>query len=87
MQSALAYKSDQQPGRQNSMAIVYVEPRPKGGDHPTHYVVEDRADHQLNGNFQTQADAIAWAKRQGHSPRVAHVRHTDKGNPDHWRPV
>ena len=72
------------------MAVVYVEARPKGrpeGSPITDYVVEDHADHVL-GTFSTQADAIAWAKRHGHSPHVARVRHlNDKKKPDHWRAV
>jgi hypothetical protein len=70
------------------MAVVYIEARPKGrpeGSAITDYVVEDHADHAL-GAFATQAEAIAWAKRQGHSPHVARVRHlNDKRKPDHWR--
>jgi SRSO17 transposase len=35
-----------------------------------------------------QAEAITWAKSEGHSPHVARVRHlNDKKIPDHWRPV
>jgi len=72
------------------MAVVYVEARPKGrqeGSPITDYVVEDHADHQL-GTFRTQAEAITWAKRQGHSPHVARVRHlNDKRKPDQWRAV
>jgi len=69
------------------MAIVYIEARPKGreGDPIDHYVVEDHADHEL-GKFNTQADAIGWAKKNGHTPHVARVRHlNDKKKPDHWR--
>jgi hypothetical protein len=70
------------------MANVYVEARPKGrpeGSPITDYVVEDHADNVL-GTFGTQADAIAWAKRQGHRPLVARVRHlNNKRIPDHWR--
>lgn len=72
------------------MATVFIEARPKGrpeGSHIEDYVVEDHADHVL-GTFATQAEAIAWAKRQGHSPHVARVRHLDdKRKPDHWRAV
>jgi hypothetical protein len=72
------------------MAIVYIEARPKGrpeGSSIQDYVVEDHADHVL-GSFTTQADAIAWAKKNGHSPHVARVRHlNDKKRPDHWRAV
>ncbi len=69
------------------MANVYVEPRPKGRPEGTaieDYAVEDRADHVLS-THRTQSEAIAWARGQGHSPLVARVRNTDKGNPDHWR--
>jgi hypothetical protein len=38
--------------------------------------------------FNTQVEAITWAKSQGHSPHVARLRHlNDKKIPDHWRPV
>lgn len=70
------------------MANVYVEPRPKGreGDAISHYVVEDHADSELH-RAPTQ-DAIDWAKKQGHSPLVARVRHlSDKKKPDQWRAV
>ncbi|ASL12320.1 hypothetical protein U8D42_27190 (plasmid) [Mycobacterium europaeum] len=71
------------------MGNVYVEPRPKGreGDAISHYVVEDHADSELH-RASTQQDAIDWAKKQGHSPLVARVRHlTDKKKPDQWRAV
>ena len=68
--------------------IVFIEPRPKGlpeGDPVEAYVVEDHADHVLE-TFKTQHDAIEWAKRQGHSPHIARVRHlNDKRKADHWR--
>jgi hypothetical protein len=70
------------------MANVYIEPRPKGrpeGSRIDDYVVEDHADHEL-GTFQNQREAIDWAKRGGHHPLVARVRHlNDKKIPDHWR--
>jgi len=70
------------------MAVVYIEARPKGKPEGTRiddYVVEDHADHAL-ASFQTQKEAIDWAKRNNHSPHVARVRHlNDKRNPDHWR--
>jgi hypothetical protein len=72
------------------MAQVFVEPRPKGrkeGDQIDDYVVEDHADHVLH-TAKTQEDAINWAKKNGHSPHVARVRHlNDKKTPDHWRAV
>ncbi len=70
------------------MANVYVEARPKGrheGDPIDDYAVEDHADHAL-ATFKTQHEAIAWAKKNGHMPHVARVRHlNDKKRPDHWR--
>jgi hypothetical protein len=70
------------------MANVYVEARPKGrpeGSPIEDYVVEDHADHPL-ATFRTQREAIDWAKKQGHSPLVARVRHlNNKKIPDHWR--
>jgi hypothetical protein len=73
-----------------SMSNVYVEPRPKGRPEGTHiddYVVEDHADHAL-ATFKTQGEAIDWAKKNGHTPHVARVRHlNDKKKADHWRAV
>jgi len=60
-----------------TMANVYVEPRPKGrteGSHIDDYVVEDHADHVL-ATFKTQREAMEWAKKNGHAPHVARVRH------------
>jgi hypothetical protein len=65
-----------------------VEARPKGRQEGTaidDYVVEDHADHILH-TAKTQQDAINWAKKEGHSPLVARVRHlNDKKKPDQWR--
>lgn len=70
------------------MANVYVEARPRGrpdGTPISDYVVESHVDEVL-GTFNTQHEAIAWAKGQGHQPLVARVRHlNDKKKPDHWR--
>jgi len=70
------------------MANVYIEARPKGrpeGSLISDYVVEDHAEHTL-ATFKTQREAIDWARRQGHAPLVARVRHlNDKKRPDHWR--
>jgi hypothetical protein len=70
------------------MANVYVEARPKGrqeGSPIEDFVVEDHANHVLR-TFKTQAEAIGWAKKNGHAPLVARVRHlNDRKNPDHWR--
>jgi hypothetical protein len=67
---------------------VYIEARPKArpeGDPIDDYVVEDHADHVL-ATFKTQREAIDWAKKNGHAPHVARVRHlNDKKKPDHWR--
>ena len=71
------------------MAIVYIEARPKGreGSPITGFVAETEGDHLL-GTFTPQDDASLWAKRYGHTPHVARVRHlSDKRVPDHWRAV
>jgi hypothetical protein len=73
--------------RRNAMPNVYVEARPKGlreGSPIDDYVVEDHAD-RLLGTFKTQSDAIAWAKKMGHHPLVARLRHLNsKRIPDNW---
>ena len=70
------------------MPNVYVEARPKGrkeGDPIDDYVVEDHANHVL-ATFKTQHDAIEWARKQGHHPLVARVRHlNNRSTPGHWR--
>ena len=70
------------------MGNVYIVPRPKGRHEGTAiegYVIEDHKDHVLK-TFKTQKEAIDWAKKVGHHPLVARVRHiTDKKNADHWR--
>ena len=67
------------------MPNVYVEPRPKGGETIENYVVEDHSDHVLH-TAKTQAEAIEWARKEGHHPLVARVRQiNDKKRPDHWR--
>ena len=70
------------------MAQVFIEPRPKGREESApieDYVVEDHADHVLH-TAKRQEDAIDWARKNGHSPHVARVRHlNDKKKPDHWR--
>jgi hypothetical protein len=65
------------------MANVYVEARPKGRPEGTAiegYVVEDHIDSVL-GSFTTQSDAIEWAKKRGHRPLVAHIRHLNEEEP------
>jgi hypothetical protein len=61
-------------------------PRAVLGEAPIEdFVVEDHADHAL-GTFKTQKEAIDWARKDGHSPLFARVRHlNDKKIPDHWR--
>jgi hypothetical protein len=70
------------------MTIVYIEAHPKGrpeGSPIEDYVVEDHADHVL-ATFKTQHEAIEWAKKNGHSPHIARVRHlSDRKQADHWR--
>jgi hypothetical protein len=70
------------------MANVFVEARPKGrqeGSAVEDYVVEDHANSVLHTS-KTQGEAIEWARKQGHSPLVARVRHlNDKKKPDQWR--
>ena len=61
------------------MPNVYVEARPEGhleGSAIDDYVVEDHADHVL-ATFKTQQEAIAWAKKNNHSPPVARLRHSE----------
>ncbi|AFC85691.1 hypothetical protein [Frateuria aurantia] len=71
------------------MPNVYVEPRPKG--RPEGTAIEDYILEYAHGarvdqvDYKTQAAAIQAARIAGHSPLVARVRHTDKGNPGHWR--
>ena len=72
------------------MAVVFIEARPKDkpeGSPIDDYVIEDHANHIL-ASFRTQKEAIDWARKDGHTPQVARVRHlNDKGKPDHWRAV
>jgi len=67
------------------MANVYIEARPKGRPEPSpieDYVVEDHAESVLK-TFKTQHEAIEWARKQGHHPLVARVRHlNDKAKLD-----
>jgi hypothetical protein len=68
--------------RESTMSNVYIEPRPKGrpkGDPIDDYVVEDHADHLL-ATFKTQREAIEWAKKNGHTPLVARIRHLSDKN-------
>ncbi len=71
------------------MPNVFVEPEPKGrpeGSQITHFVLEHARDARVDQtNYKTQGEAIAAARKAGREPLVARVRHTDNGNPDHWR--
>jgi hypothetical protein len=69
------------------MPNVFVEPLPKHREAKIEgYALELSATQLLTPlKYQTQAEAIKVAKEKGYKPLVARVRHTDKGNPDHWR--
>ena len=70
--------SDQQ---ENAMPNVFVEPTSDGK-----YQVEFSDHTKPLGPFATQHDAIQEAKKHGHHPLVARVRHlNDKSKPDQWR--
>lgn len=69
------------------MADVFIEARPKGrpeGSRIEDYVVEHHG--QVLAVFNTQQEAIDWAKNNGHAPLVPRIRHfNDRKRPDHWR--
>lgn len=71
------------------MPNVYIEPQPTGreeGSAISHYTVEYAGGQSIDGKKHlTQASAIQAAKDAGHSPLIARVRKTSKGNRDHWR--
>ena len=63
------------------MPNAFVEPT-RGGK----YLVEFADGSPSEGPFNTQEEAIDEAKKLGHKPLVARVRHqNDKNIPDHWR--
>lgn len=63
------------------MSNVYIEPA-LGGK----FQIEFDGGTKPLGPFDTQALAIDAAKKLGHRPLVARVRHlNDKKQPDHWR--
>ena len=63
------------------MPNVFVEPTPDG-----QYQVEFADGRKAVGPFPTQQAAIEQAKKDGHHPLVARVRHlNDKDRQDHWR--
>lgn len=76
------------PGPKMIMPDAYIEARPKGRqeyDPIDDFVVEDDAGHVL-GAFDTQTEAILWAKDNGHVAQVARYNGLcDKKDPDHWR--
>ena len=68
------------------MAAVYIEQAERAAGRYTHiedYVVEDHAN-PCPLRHSRQVDAIAWAKKNGHSPYGARVRHLKK-TPNYWR--
>lgn len=70
------------------MANVYIEPKPTARhehERIDHFVIEHADGTVHSGPYQTQGAAIVAAKAAGYHPLVAHVRATNKGNPDHWR--
>ena len=63
------------------MPNVFVEPTKDG-----QFQIEFADQTATRGPFKTQHEAIEEAKRMGHHPLVARVRHlNDKKTPDHWR--
>lgn len=63
------------------MSNVYIEPTSSGK-----YQIEFADRTPTIGPFNTQKEAIEKAKKMGHHPLVARVRHlNDKKIPDHWR--
>jgi hypothetical protein len=72
------------------MARVYVMARPKGrpeGTYVDDYVVEDDADNILR-IFNTEREAVDWAKSRGYTAMVARVRNlNNKRIPYNWRGV
>jgi hypothetical protein len=70
------------------MPKIYVEARPNDrpeGSPIEGFAVEDHSDHALS-TFKTRKEAIDWARKNGHAPYVARVRHlNNKKLPDHWR--
>jgi len=67
------------------MTNAFIEPKPTTPGPITGYVIEFDDRTTTFGPYTTQDDAIKSAKKMGFTPLVARVRHTDKGNRDHWR--
>ena len=73
--------------RETVMPKAYIRARPEGRefDPITDFAVEDDAGDVL-ATFDTQIEAIAWAKDAGHEALVTRIRDlSEKNNPDHWR--
>jgi hypothetical protein len=72
------------------MPKVFIESRPRGlsdNDPITDYAAEDDTGHVLRV-FQTQGEAVEWAKKQGYMPVIPRVRQlNDKNVAHHWRPL
>ena len=69
------------------LPTAYIEARPKGQEYDpiTHFAVEDGGGDVL-GTFETQMEAIVWAKDAGYDAMVTRARElSDKNNPGHWR--
>jgi hypothetical protein len=73
-------------GKSRAQCLCRAAPKGrKEGEAIEDYTVEDHKDHVLK-TFKTQKEAIDWAKKEGHHPLVARVRHeNNKTKPDHWR--
>jgi hypothetical protein len=74
-------------GEPEQLPAAYVEARPKGQEYDpiTHFAVENGGG-EILGTFETQVEAILWAKDAGYDAMVTHARHlSDKNNPEHWR--
>lgn len=69
------------------MPNVYVEPLPKAREAAIQGYALEYSSHErvTPHDYKTQEEAINVAKSMGYHPLVARVRHTNKGNPDHWR--
>jgi hypothetical protein len=66
---------------------AYIAARPKGAelDPISNFAIEDDVG-QVLAIFDTQMEAIIWAKQEGYEALVARVRDAiDKDNPEHWR--
>jgi hypothetical protein len=70
-----------------AMPKAYIKARPSGRefDPIADFAVEDDAGHVL-ATFDTQMEAVVWAKDAGREALVTRIRDLcEKNNPDHWR--